>query len=187
MIESDPPPEAPAAPGRSSVPDARTRVVPDLRKVPVEILSQLGWLSGVFHLPPRQSLSEFLSLAAQTVKVTRVRLSQEPDVVPFIAMRRDAVWLVAPSLDLGEEGQGIPGYTTYRDVACFLPAHMLRGSLAVPISLRLSDYLQQQSHVIVLRHCLLTSYGETANSPHARSLSTVLVNVHGTLGISEST
>ena len=180
MRASNPPPHA------SEAPSSPARPVPELRKVPVEILSALGWMSGIFHMPPRQSLSEFLTLAAQTVKLTRVRLPQELDVVPFIAMRRDAVWLVAPSLDGGDEGQGLAGYTSYRDVACLLPTHILRGSLAVPVSLRLSDYLQQQSHLIALRHCLLAPYGETVNSPHARSLSTVIVNLHATLGVSES-
>ncbi len=186
------PPGSP--PDRSAVPPAPASEVvghpqswPELRKVPVELLSPVGWLSGMFHVPVHQTLVEFLSLTSRQVKLTRVRVPNEPDPRPFVALQRAAIILVAPSLDDGVEARPDPGYTALREVACLLPTGILRGSLAVLLNMRLSDHLQQQGQLLTLRRCLLSPYGQTALSPDARSLTTVIVNLDAALGVSEET
>jgi hypothetical protein len=58
---------------------------PPLRKVTVNVLTDLGWMHGIFNLPPHQSLVDFLAPGVQVIKCTRVRLSQKPEVLPFLA------------------------------------------------------------------------------------------------------
>jgi hypothetical protein len=181
---ADPGAESPTPP---SEPARQAQAWPELRKVPVELLCPVGWLSGMFHVPVHQTLVEFLSLTQQQVKLTRVRVPNEPGQRAFVALRRAAIILVAPSLDEGVEARPDPGYTANREVACLLPSGILRGSLAVLLNLRLSDHLQQQGQLLTLRRCLLTPYGQTALSPDARSLSTVIVHLDQILGISEET
>jgi hypothetical protein len=104
-----------------------------------------------------------------------------------VALQREAIVLVAPSLEEGVEARPDPGYTALREVACLLPGGILRGSLAVLLNMRLSDHLQQQGPLLTLRHSLLTPYGQTSLSPDARTLSTAIVNLESILGISEET
>jgi hypothetical protein len=159
----------------------------ELRKVPVELLAPMGWLSGMLHVPVHQTLAEFLRLSPRLLKLTRVRVPQEPDPRPFVAFRRDLIAVVAPSFGEEVEKPGDVGYTASRSVACLLPHGVVRGSLAVLLNMRLSDHLQQQGPLFTLRHCLLTPYGATAKSPEARAFPTLIVNLDAVLGISEET
>jgi hypothetical protein len=106
--------------------------------------------------------------------------------VPFVALSRESVILVAPTLAreliVPEDG----GFSNAREVACLLSAGVLRGSLDVLANLRLSDDLERRGHLIVLRRCVLAPYGGTLNAPTARSLQTVIVNLSRAIGISES-
>jgi hypothetical protein len=166
-------------------PETQQPARPALRKVPAELLSPMGWLSGLLHVPVHQTLTEFLSLAPRLVKLTRVRIPQEQEVRPFVALKRDAISLVAPSLDEGVDNPGDRAYSALREVALLLSGGVLRGSLSVLLNMRLSDHLQQHGPLLTLRHCLLTPYGETAKSPGARAFGTVIANLDSVLGVSE--
>ena len=158
---------------------------PRLRKVPIDALTGLGWLNGTLHVPSHLALSEFLALGSQPLKLTETQVPKEADRLAFVALRRDAVVLVAPGL--AEEGEvaEASSYTTDLQVACLLPMGMLRGTLRVIYNLRLSDHLQQTGHLLTLHRCLLAPYGGTANSPGARGLHAAIVNLNHALGISE--
>ena len=158
---------------------------PRLRRVPIDALTGLGWLHGTLHVPSHLALSEFLALGSQPLKLTEVQVPHEADRLAFVALRRDALVLVAPGL--AEEGEGAEpsAYTTDLQVACLLPMGILRGTLRVIYNLRLSDHLQHTGHLLTLHRCLLAPYGGTANSPGARGLHSAIVNLNHTLGISE--
>jgi hypothetical protein len=158
---------------------------PRLRKVPIEALTGLGWLSGTLHVPSHLALSEFLALGSQPLKLTDAQVPNEADRLAFVALRRDAVMLAVPALAEEGEGAETSPYTSALQVACLLPMGMLRGTLRVIYNLRLSDHLQQTGHLLTLHRCLLAPYGGTANSPGARGLQAVIVNLNHALGISE--
>ena len=156
---------------------------PRLRQVPADFLTTLGWLSGTLHVPAHLPLEEHLALGRHDLKLTGVTIPEEPDRLRFLALRRDAVIVVAPAL--AEEEEPASEFTVAREVACLLPAGILRGTLRVFSGMRLSDHLQQQGHLVTLRHCLLAPYGATANSARARSLPAAVVNLDHALGIAE--
>ena len=156
---------------------------PRLRQVPADFLTTLGWLSGTLHVPAHLPLEEHLALGRHDLKLTGVTIPEEPDRLRFLALRRDAVIVVAPAL--AEEEEPASEFTVAREVACLLPAGILRGTLRVFSGMRLSDHLQQQGHLVTLRHCLLAPYGATANSAGARSLPAAVVNLDHALGIAE--
>jgi hypothetical protein len=158
---------------------------PRLRKVPVDTLTSLGWLNGTLHVPSHLALSEFLALGSHPLKLTEAQVPNEGDRLAFVALRRDAVMLVAPALADEGEGAEASAYTTDLQVACLLPMGILRGTLRVIYNLRLSDHLQQTGHLLPLKRCLMAPYGGTANSPGARGLHTVIVNLNHAVGISE--
>jgi len=161
---------------------------PRLRQVTADVLTPVGWMNGTFRVPPQQPFLDFLTLGTlgvQVLKFTRVRVPNEPDVVPFVALRRESVILVVPTLtkDLIEEPDS--GFMRARDVASLLPGGVLRGTLDVLANIRLSDDLERRAHLVVLRRCVLAPYGGTLNDPTARALPVAIVNLTQAVGISE--
>ena len=161
---------------------------PRLRQVTADVLTPVGGMKGTFRVPPQQPVLDFLTrgtLGVQVLKFTRVRVPNEPDVVPFVALRRESVILVVPTLtkDLIEEPDA--GFMRARDVACLLPGGVLRGTLDVLANIRLSDDLERRAHLVVLRRCVLAPYGGTLNDPTARALPVAIVNLTQAVGISE--
>ena len=156
---------------------------PGLRKITADVLTPLGWVSGTLHVPSHLPLEEHLAFGRSDLKLTGVQVPEEPDRLRFLALRRDAVLLVAPAL--AEDEPGVSPFSQPRQVACLLPGAVLRGTLEVFTNLRLSDHLRQQGTVVTLRHCLLAPYGATANSAGARSLHTAILNLTRVIGISE--
>ena len=134
--------------------------MPSLRKVTANVLTDLGWLHGTFHLPPHQSLVDFLAPGVHVIKFTHVQLPQTTGLIPFVALRREAIVLIEPTLgdDLVETA-GSTGRTSPRDVICLLTAGQVRGTLEVLVNVRVSDYLRQQASLIVLRRCILRPTG----------------------------
>jgi hypothetical protein len=158
---------------------------PKLRNVPADVLTGLGWLNGTFHVPSHLSLSEHLALGTQSLKLTGVGVPNETDRLAFVALRRDAVVLVAPAFADEGDAPDVSTYTTDLQVACLLPMGMLRGTLRVIYNMRLSDHLQQAGHWLRLHRCLRAPYGATANSPGARTLHTAILSLSHATGISE--
>jgi hypothetical protein len=157
-----------------------------LRRVSANVLTDLGWLHGVFNVPPLQSVVDFLA-RGPVVKFTRVRLPNATDEIPFVALRREAIRLIEPTLsDELVEVPGSSGRTTPREVACLLPSGRLKGTLEVLVNVRMSDFLRQQASFIVMRNCLLTPHGESENSPRARQLGTVVVNLASAVGVADT-
>jgi len=160
--------------------------MPALRQVPAEIFCTLGWIYGTLHTPTHQSLLDFLTLSGASIKLTRVRVPQEPDLLGFLDLRRDSISLIAPPRDATGAAAGAHGAVNTRDIACLFEESILRGSLEVPVGLRLSDYLRQEGPYLVLRHCMLTPFGATLNSPGAKTLDLAIVNLEQVVGVSET-
>ena len=159
---------------------------PALRKVVANILTDAGWVHGTFHVPERQSFMDYLSGGVQLLKTTRVRFPGEKELIPFIAFRRDAITLVEPTLDddLIEAPGGV-GHTIPHQVSAFLLSGQLHGTLEVLVNVRVSDFLRQQTSLLVLANAVLAPYGEARDSPKSRRLRTVILNVTKVLGVAE--
>jgi hypothetical protein len=156
-----------------------------LRNVAADLLTTQGWVGGTLHLPSYLPLEEHIALGRHEFKLTGVAVPGEPERLRFLALRRDAVLIVAPAMP--EEEDPGSAFSVPREVACLLPGGILRGTLQVFTNLRLSDHLQQQGPVVTMRRCLLTPYGATANSPGARTMHTAIVNLRHAIGIAEGT
>ncbi|HET8835483.1 MAG TPA: hypothetical protein VFN08_12185 [Gemmatimonadales bacterium] len=160
---------------------------PILQRLPIDVLTTLGWLNGTLHLPGHLPLEEYLALGQQDLKLTGVAIPREPERLRFLALRRESVVVVVPPpANEPDHAAASAAFTTTREVACLLPDGMLKGTLRLFSGLRLSDHLQLQGRLVTLRDCLLTPYGATAQSEHARVLPTALVYLQHAIGFSES-
>lgn len=160
--------------------------LPDLLPVRAQVLTSLGWLQGTFNVPRNQSLMDFFSPGVQTLKCTRVRIPHRADPIPFVALRREAVHLIEPQIEEEMiETAGSMGRTTPRPVSCLFPAGELRGQLEVLVNVRVSDYLRQQAHFLVVREAVFRPYGAPDGSAEVRRVRTVLVNGAAAVGIVE--
>jgi hypothetical protein len=159
---------------------------PPLRKVTANVLTELGWLHGTFNTPLRQTLVDFLAPGVQVIKFTRVQLPHGGGVIPFVALRREAIMLIEPTFgDEMIETPGSVGRTTPRDVTCLLGVGQVKGMLEVLVNVRVSDFLRQQANLIVIHHGMFVPYGEADDSGKARRLGTVIVNLSAAIGVAE--
>jgi hypothetical protein len=159
---------------------------PPLRVSSVNVLTDLGWCSGSFHVPGRQSLVDFLAPGNHIVKMTRVRVPNENERLPFIALRRDAILVVEPTqADELVDTAGSGGRTSAHRVGCLLPGGILHGTLEVLVNVRVSDFLRQQPGLAVLHDCALAPYGQPPDSNQARPLRVALVNLGRVTGVAE--
>jgi hypothetical protein len=159
---------------------------PPLRVSTVNLLTDLGWLAGTFHVPTRQSLADFLAPGNHIVKVTRVRIPNENERLPFVALRRDAILVVEPTqADELVDTLGSGGRTSSHRVGCLLPTGILHGTIEVLINVRVSDFLRQQPGLAVLQDCALVPYGQPPDSNHGRRMRTALVNLGRVTGMAE--
>lgn len=154
------------------------------RKVTASLLTDLGWATGTLHLPTLQTLLDYLNATGPVVKCTRVRVPTRPDIINFLGFRREAVQVVAPSMDELVEPAGAIGHTTARDVTCLLPSGELVGKIDVLVNLRVSDFLRQQTSLAVLRRCVFRPHGST-DPVHERRLAVAIVNLARVAGVAQ--
>jgi hypothetical protein len=159
---------------------------PPLRLSTVNVLTDLGWCAGTLHVPGRQSLVDFLAPGTHLVKVTRVRIPNESERLPFIGFRRDALLVVEPTqADELVDTAGSVGRTSAHRVGCLLGEGILHGTLEVLVNVRVSDFLRQQPGFVVLRDCALAPYGQTTDSNQSRRIRCALVNLSRVTGVAE--
>lgn len=162
-----------------------TTPTPLFRQVPAELLCTLGWVYGILHLPAHQTLDEFLGLSGPRLKLTHVRLPGEADPLGFLALRRDGISMIAPAMGGPVTQAGRHGPTSTRQIACLLSEGMLRGTVEVPATMRLSDFLRLEGPFLAVRHGLLAPYGATLRSAGAKAMDLTLVNLDHVAGVSE--
>jgi hypothetical protein len=158
---------------------------PQLRLSTVNLLTDLGWCAGTLHVPGRQSLADFLAPGTHIVKVSRVRIPDEAERLPFIGFRRDAILVVEPTQTDELLEAGSVGRTSAHRVGCLLPAGILHGTLEVLVNVRVSDFLRQQPGLAVLRDCSLVPFGQPSDSNQARRMRSALVNLSRVAGVVE--
>jgi hypothetical protein len=154
------------------------------RRATVSLLTDLGWANGTLHIPTQQTLLDYLNATGPVVKCTRVRVPTRPDSVNFVGFRREAVQVVAPTIEELVEPTGAIGHTTPRDVTCILPSGEIQGKLEVLVNLRVSDFLRQQTSLVVLRRCVFRPHGAT-DPAQDRRLAVAVVNMARAIGVAQ--
>jgi hypothetical protein len=155
------------------------------RRVGAEVLLPAGWLEGTFVIPESQSFQDFLEHSGAFLKLTDVRVPGHAGVVPFFAVQRGAVELIAPRADDQIETAGSAGHTAPWSISCLFHRGAVHGSLDFLMNLRLSDYLRQQTGFLLLREANWVPL-DGAGGDEPRRWATAFVNVPQVNGISEA-
>jgi hypothetical protein len=156
------------------------------RRVEADVLLPAGWLEGTFVVPETQSLQDFLEHAGAFLKLTDARVPGHGEVVPFFAVQRGAVELIAPKIaDDRIETVGSAGHTAPWSISCLFHRGAVHGSLDFLMNLRLSDYLRQQTGFLLLREASWVPVDQGRDDV-ARRWSMAFVNVPQVNGISEA-
>ncbi|HET8623790.1 MAG TPA: hypothetical protein VFM14_09535 [Gemmatimonadales bacterium] len=156
------------------------------RRVEADVLLPAGWLMGTFVVPETQSLQDFLEHAGAFLKLTDARVPGHVEIVPFFAVQRGAVELIAPRQpDDRIETPGSAGHTAPWSISCLFHRGAVHGSLDFLMNLRLSDYLRQQTGFLLLRDASWVSV-DTGRDDAPRQWPMAFVNVPQVNGISEA-
>jgi hypothetical protein len=154
------------------------------RQVEADVLLPAGWIEGTFLVPETQSFQDFLEHAGAFLKLTEARVPGHEGVVPFFAVQRGAVELIATKAGHDRIETADAGRTAPWSISCLFHRGAVHGSLDFLMNLRLSDFLRQQTGFLLLREASwvpLTSDGDTP-----RRWTSAFINVPQVNGISEA-
>lgn len=156
----------------------------ELRRVPSVIFTPNGWIRGVFHVPVMHGFLEHLNLVGDFFKLTDVTLPDLKLELKFFGLRRSKALIVLPDCDpkILALPQITADYTVHR-VSFLMEGGTVTGSLAIEEDIRLSDYLTNHDHFVVLKNCRFGAY-DTAPDEESR-FPFLLVNTAGVIGGSD--
>lgn len=161
-----------------------TKYHAELRRVPSVIFTPNGWIRGVFHVPAMHGFLEHLNLAGEFLKLTEVTLPDLKLDLAFFGLRRSKALIVLPDCD--PKVLALPhitaDYTVHR-VTFLMEGGTVTGSLAIEEDIRLSDYLTNHDHYVLLKNCRFGAYD---SGPEEESrFPFLLVNTAGVIGGSD--
>ena len=156
----------------------------ELRRVPSVIFTPNGWIRGVFHVPVMHGFLEHLNLAGEFLKLTDVTLPDLKLDLKFFGLRRGKALIVLPDCDpkILALPQITADYTVHR-VSFLMEGGTVTGSLAIEEDIRLSDYLTNHDHFVVLKNCRFGAYD--TNPDEESRFPFLLVNTAGVIGGSD--
>ena len=117
----------------------------------VRVYTPTGWVIGTVHLPAGVSLLSFLNGDESFFRMTNVSLPEQPRTIPFLALQRKAVLIVAPGEDAGVPPS--PPDLVRHDVACLFDGGLVMGTLSLPEGVRVSDELMQSNEFFAIEDC----------------------------------
>jgi hypothetical protein len=162
---------------------------PPRRSVAVECLTSGGWTHGRFHVPLRQSFLDFLQQGGAFLPLTDAVLPGRHDPLPFFAIHRAGLALLAPDPgDAQLETLGAHGITSPWSVTCAFPRGVLTGQIDFLTNQRLSDYLRTPQHFILVREATWEPLigDDTRPVVSAREFPVAVVQVAELVGVAEA-
>ncbi|MBI4818972.1 MAG: hypothetical protein HY791_22060 [Deltaproteobacteria bacterium] len=158
----------------------------DQREVVTTLLSRSGWVRGTLHVPADATLSEFLESGHEFLPLTKVRIESTEDELPFFALHRSAVLFVMADPDEASKShKESPAVKEDHELVFLLDVGTIRGKLGVPPQLRLSDFLANPRHYLLVRDVRLKVRDPWTQVVTAHMQPFVFLSVDAIVGISE--
>jgi hypothetical protein len=162
---------------------------PPRRSVGVECLTSGGWIQGRFHVPLQQSFVDFLQQGGAFLPLTDAVLPGRRDALPFFAIHRAGLALLAPDPEDAQlETLGAHGITSPWSVTCAFPRGVLTGQIDFLTNQRLSDYLRTPQHFILVREARWEPLigDDTRPAATSREFRVAVVQVAELVGVAEA-
>jgi hypothetical protein len=160
------------------------------RAVAIDCLTDAGWVAGRFHIPATQSFTDFLLQGGAFLPLTDAAVPGRAAALPFFALQRDDLRLVAPDpADALIATRGGARFTSPWSVTCLMRDGVVEGEIDFLTNQRLSDYLRAAKGFILLREATwqpLAPAHESAAPGAERRFSILLVNIARLVGIAEA-
>jgi hypothetical protein len=159
---------------------------PDIREIPGHCYAQVSWVSGAICLPARRALQDHLNQGEPFLRLRNARVAGTESELAFLALRRDAVSMIAPSLRDERLQRGGVGRQQERRITCLLETAVVTGTLELIANLRVSDHLMREQGFILLRDCGLVWAARRAQPPFESPIPVLLVNTRHVLGVTDT-
>lgn len=157
---------------------------PELRLVPVRVLTSAGWITGTLHVPRAMPLLDFLEDERRFVSLSGVKLPIGAEL-PFFALAKSAIVLLQPTPEeLVEAVTRTSGRSRLHQVSCLFEGGLVMGTLALPSDRRVSDELLASKGFVVLGHCTI-GVDAPAKAPVMEAGLHVLVHAPRLIGVTE--
>ena len=118
---------------------------PQQRAVPSTILTRGGWLRGTLHVPEKNRLAETLG-RGEFQRVTEVAMPGRFEHLEFLAVHRDAMFLVVPETNEDDDPPRNPHeQREWHRVGFLLEGGVVEGSLATLKDVRVSDFFANRT------------------------------------------
>ena len=160
---------------------------PTLNPVQVLVFTPSGWIRGTFHVPAVKGMLTFLNTQEEILKLTEVSLPGSKHILPFLALQRNASFLVVPQGGMDAMKPEIISVPRERRlVSCLFSLGSIRGRLDVPETLRTSDFLLRKPGFIELNQCHIgpNPYLDPKDTT-GEAIPLVYVNSHALVGTTE--
>ena len=126
------------------------------RAVPSTVLTRGGWLRGTFHVPEKSHLADALNRQGAFQRITDVSMPGRFDSLAFLAVHRDAMYLVVPESTADEDPPRNPyEQPEWQRVAFLLEGGVVEGSVATLKDVRVSDFFANRSDFVVISDVIL--------------------------------
>ncbi|MEW5850068.1 MAG: hypothetical protein AB2A00_14865 [Myxococcota bacterium] len=110
-----------------------------VQQLSLRVATTAGWVHGTLRVPGKAGLVEFLNGEDAFLRLTDVTFPGRTDVLPFVALRRDAVRLVLPenATDVTPVNETVE--MAWHEIWLWMAGRTVRGRVRVPRHTRVSD------------------------------------------------
>jgi hypothetical protein len=154
--------------------------------VSLRILTDSGWLSGMYLKLASRQLADSLNQGGDTVVLTNAFVPSGENEIPFLSVRRDKMVLIMPDeIEAPNQESGIFVAATPRKVVMLAGLASIAGTISVPSNLRVTDYFSRNHGFIVVTKLRLTVRNPEGGDQWTRDLEQILVRGDSMVAVSE--
>ena len=152
----------------------------------LRVLTESGWLSGMYLKPSNRRLADHLNQGHDSVVLTNAFVPGNESELDFLCVHRDKMVLVMPDdAESGRMPSGMFVQTTERQAVLLAGLASLSGTVEVPANIRVSDYFGRTKGFVSVRACVLTVRNPHGGEQWTRRVEQVLVNLAALVAVSE--
>ena len=156
------------------------------KKLNVQLLTRVGWLTGTLHMPERARLGDFLTAAPAFLTLTDVRSPLKREPIPFFSLSNSALRVVTlPPAEIPTTPERDVSPTKRHRVFVVLDTGTITGEIEALANTRVSDFFAHRRGFVPIFKAKL-EIGPIAGAPAvSQNCDCVLVSADHLVGVGE--